>query len=235
MEIGKSNNHPLHSVLLWTAYQMTRCFAFQSFKNCAGICRASCKGNAEMRMKMATKSEGQTVQQGRVLGPAKKPVKWLCGIPPQPHGDQPDCREIAVSQDSLENSSKKELRNKKLTLPESTAPGRDTVLQSSTLQPPAPARFWLLRAWAPGTAQSSSGASSHSCPRSLAPVQPESQLHSGNFKTKCKCIFSSENQHISNCANKCEPLYDLFPTSIILIVVDLTQNVCTLMPALSQK
>lgn len=41
IEIGKNNHHLLLSVLLWTLYWMTQCFAFQSFKKYAGICRGS--------------------------------------------------------------------------------------------------------------------------------------------------------------------------------------------------
>lgn len=63
------------------------------------------------------------------------------------------------------------------------------------------------------------GAYCHSCPIFSAEGQAESQLHSGNFKTKCKCIFFfPSTSTFLNCATKCEPSYYLFPASIILTV-----------------
>lgn len=70
MEIGKSNNHLLLSVLLWTLYWMMQCFAFQSFKNCAGICRGSWEGEGK----------NETEDGPKVWGPdsSARDSAWTC-------------------------------------------------------------------------------------------------------------------------------------------------------------
>lgn len=64
------------------------------------------------------------------------------------------------------------------------------------------------------------GAYSHSCPTFSAEGQAESQLHSGNVKTKCKCTFFSPSTGIFlNCVTKCEPctVYFQLPSFRLLL------------------
>lgn len=115
MEIGKNNNHLLHSVLLWTLYWMTQRFAFQSFKNCAGICRASCKENEEMRMKMPQSLRARQFSKGESLDLPRSQWSDSAGSHRSHTTISLTAESLTASQDSVENSSKKELRNKKLT------------------------------------------------------------------------------------------------------------------------
>lgn len=139
------------SFLLRTLYWMMQCFAFQCFKCCARICR----GSWEERKNET--EDGPDVwgpdSSARERGAARRAVKGHSRTQQrqQPECSTAHCREPALSQGSVENNSKKELRSKKSTWLETMLQAGTVLLQeqqplsagSSWPQPvPAPTSPW---------------------------------------------------------------------------------------------
>lgn len=173
MEIGQSNNHLVLSVLLWTLYWMMQCFAFQSFKNCAAICRGSWMGEGR----------NETEDGPKVWGPdsSARESPWTCQEGSEVTQQDPTAdtqwsawllnsalqRALLWARTRWKITARRSSWTKRPLDLRACSRQRDSASPRAVCCGPqhwkqlAPARFCLLQAWAPGSAQSTSGASDH--------------------------------------------------------------------------
>lgn len=216
-----------------------QCFAFQSFKTVQGSAEEAERRKGKMRLKMPPKSEVQTAQQGNLdlpreqwsdtAGPtrATEPTAWLLNSSPQ--------RAVLWARAQWKITARKSSGTKRPLGLRPCSRHRASVmpLQASVLQEQLAAapQCWPQRV--PASRQPLAppralqclklhvGALCHSCPTFLQ--QPK--LKAGGTVETFFCIYFFPSSAIFlYWEPKYELPYYLFPASIILTAVDLTQT-----------